>query len=542
VRRYIFLKHQRLDSGRTEPESVNSGAGPAKGNMRNKLIPRAVVLGVFGVIALVLSQLASPAGTQSQGQFPSPPPNAIKYPHDLDSSFIRMPLPSGDEAYGRLQGDHMEDYVKQIVMFSLKDRDEGNLLWGRTAGTDNDVRVEDWVEAKFKEAGLQDVHKQTFDLPPQWFPTSWSLTATGSGQTLTFKTLRASGTALPAGGLDLECVWVGLGTKADFAGRDVKGKLAVIWSQPTPGVISNSAGWMGSAKRAADEGAAAVLINLALPGNYEIQVAPNPNSANGLPTFTMGTDDTNALRGLMEKGPVKVHAEYAMEMRSGLRDSSVWGILPGMTDEDIVVFAHHDAVFTGALDNASGMAVMVGLAEYFSKIPKEQRRRTIKFVTTAGHHNGSFGTKWMHDNRSTFLAKTALMINCEHVSVAQTYYWGPTLRQSDGVDARRWWIYGSSELASIVLRDWNMFGVTIYDTMEPGASGDGAWVAADAPMVQMIESPASYHTNMPEIVPAAGLEAVARSYAKIIDDVNKVDRSDLLEIAPGSGSESRSSQ
>jgi hypothetical protein len=61
-------------------------------------------------------------------------------------------------------------------------------------------------------------------------------------------------------------------------------------------------------------------------------------------------------------------------------------------------------------------------------------------------------------------------------------------------------------------------------------------------MVQMIESPASYHTNMPEIVPAAGLEAVARSYAKIIDDVNKVDRSDLLEIAPGSGSESRSSQ
>jgi hypothetical protein len=32
-------------------------------------------------------------------------------------------------------------------------------------------------------------------------------------------------------------------------------------------------------------------------------------------------------------------------------------------------------------------------------------------------------------------------------------------------------------------------------------------------------------------VPAAGLEAVARSYARIIDDVNKLDRKDLVSVA-----------
>ena len=480
---------------------------------------------VLGAVAVALTLGTFPIQSQTQ----TARPKVISYPHDLDSSFIRMPLPPGQEAYGQLLGDHMADYVKQIVAISIKDRDEGNLLWGRTAGTKNDVLAEDWVATKFKDAGLQDVHRQTFNLPPQWFPTSWSLTATGSGQTLAFRTLRASGTALPPGGLDLEPVWVGLGTEADFAGRDVKGKLVIIWSEPTPGVISNSAEWMGSAKRAQEKGAAAVLINLAIPGNYSIQVAPSPRSATGLPTFTMGTEDTNALRSLIEKGPVKLHAEYTYEMRSGLTDSSVWGMLPGTTDEDIIVFAHHDAVFSGALDNASGMSVMVALAEYFAKIPREQRRRTIKFVTTAGHHNGSFGTLWMHDNRATFLAKTALMINCEHVSVVQTYPWGPALRESDNIDARRWYIYGSRKLASLVLHDWNMFGVTLYDTMEPNASGDGGHVELDAPMVQMIESPAFYHTDMPEIVPAAGLEAVARSYAKIIEDVNKVDRKDLLE-------------
>jgi hypothetical protein len=256
----------------------------------------------------------------------------------------------------------------------------------------------------------------------------------------------------------------------------------------------------------------------------------------------MGTDDTNALRSLIEKGPVKIHAEYSFEMRSGLTDSSVWGTLPGMTDEDIIIFAHHDAVFTGAVDNASGMAVMIGLAEYFSKIPKEQRRRTIKFVTTAGHHNGSFGTLWMHDNRNTFLAKTALMINCEHVSAVQQYYWQSTLRSSDNIDARRWYLYGSSKLASIALSAWKMFGVTIYSTMEPNASGDGGHVEIDSPYIQMIESPAVYHTNLPDIVPAPGLEAVARSYAKIIDDVNKVDRHDLQEMPPSSNSSHQGSQ
>jgi Zn-dependent M28 family amino/carboxypeptidase len=233
---------------------------------------------------------------------------------------------------------------------------------------------------------------------------------------------------------------------------------------------------------------------------------------------------------LMESGPAKVHLRLGTEMRSGLRDSSVWGVLPGTTDEDIIVMSHHDSVFTGALDNASGMSVMVGLAEYFSKIPKEQRRRTIKFVTTAGHHAGSFGTLWMHDNRSTFLAKTAVMINCEHVSPTQTYYFGPALRASDNVDARRWYVNGSTALAALALNAYKSFGVTIYDRMEPSASGDMGHVDRDAPAVQLIESPVWYHTDhdTPDVVPAAGLEAAARAYAKIIDQVNKLDRRQLL--------------
>jgi hypothetical protein len=80
------------------------------------------------------------------------------------------------------------------------------------------------------------VHRQYFDLPPQWFPTAWDFSVTGAGQTLKFETLQAvrGAAATPAQGLDLDVVWVGLGNEADFAGRDVRGKLAVIKSYPTP--------------------------------------------------------------------------------------------------------------------------------------------------------------------------------------------------------------------------------------------------------------------------------------------------------------------
>jgi hypothetical protein len=308
----------------------------------------------------------------------------------------------------------------------------------------------------------------------------------------------------------------------------------LIQSMPMPGVVSHSASYNGSAERAGELGAAAVAINVAIPGNMQVQIRFNT----GVPTFTMGTQDMLALREAMEEGPVSVHVQLSTEYREGTRDASVWGELPGTTDENIIVMAHHDAHFTGALDNASGMAVMLGLAEYYARIPQSERRRTLKFVTTSGHHVGSHGTVWMHDNRDTFLANTVLAINAEHVSVVQTYYdrRAPVLRNSDNIDARRWWVNWSGTLANIALDAWKRFGVTIYDDMENNASGDMSPMDRDVPSIQLIESAAYYHTDqdIPEHVPAPGLAAVARAYAKMIDEVNELEKSDIepTPIAP----------
>jgi hypothetical protein len=459
-----------------------------------------------------------------------------------DDAYARPLLPAADQKYLKIDGLKMKDTLKEVVAISLKSRDDGNKYWGRIAGTKYEAMVHDWAEAKFKKYGLQDIHRQPFTLPTQWFPTDWTYTFTAAGKSYAFKSVNPSlnSPATPAEGLDLDVVWVGTGTAADFAGRDVKGKAVLIHSIPAPGSMGHSAAYERAMARAFDKGAAAIGVVYGISDNFAIWQGLG-GSGEGpaasqkpitTPGFFMGFQDGKVIRDLIGAGQsVKLHMKVAVEKKDGLTSSNVWGTLPGMTDENIIILAHQDGYYEASLDNASGQSVMMTLLDYFSQIPKEQRRRSITFVATAGHHVGSPGTRWMHDNRDTVLAKTALMINCEHVSVSDTKYWNGKLRKANVVAPRRWWINGSERLFDTVLKSYATFGVGLIADMDPNASGDMGVVAGDVPSIQIIRSPVTKHTDddKPEWVPAAGLEAVARSYARIIDEVNKVDRKDLFK-------------
>jgi hypothetical protein len=183
---------------------------------------------------------------------------------------------------------------------------------------------------------------------------------------------------------------------------------------------------------------------------------------------------------------------------------------------------------------------MMALAEYNASIPKERRRRNIVFIGTAGHHVGSPNAAYLRDKRADLVAKTALMINCEHVAPVQTMPWQTELRRSTTVEPRRWWVHGSSRLMDITLSAYRTFGVAIAGDMDDRATGEMGQVSRSAPSIQVIESPQHKHTDMDLIalVPAAGLEQIARAYAKVIDEVNKLDRRALLP-APSATSTAR---
>jgi hypothetical protein len=464
-----------------------------------------------------------------------------------DAAYARPLVPAADQKYLKIDGLKMKDTMKEVVAISLKSRDDGNKYWGRIAGTKYEAMVHDWAEAKFRKYGLQDVHRQPFTLPKQWFPTDWNYTFTSGGKSYTFKSVNPSlnSPGTPAAGLDLDVVWVGTGTAADFAGRDVKGKAVLIHSIPAPGSMGHSAAYERAMARAFEKGAAAIGVVYGISDNFAIwqslggagEGGPGQQRPITAPGFFMGFQDGKVIRDLIGAGqPVRLKMRVVVEEREGLTSSNVWGTLPGTSDENIIVIAHQDGYYEASLDNASGQSVMMTLLDYFSQVPKDERRRSITFVATAGHHVGSPGTKWMHDNRATVLARTVLMINCEHVSVSDTKYWNGKLRKANVVAPRRWWIHGSERLFDTVLKSYATFGVGLIADMDPNASGDMGIVAKDVPSIQIIRSPVTKHTDddRPEWVPAAGLEAVARSYARIIDEVNKLDRAQLLPAARSS--------
>ena len=461
-----------------------------------------------------------------------------------DDAYARPLMPAADQKYLRIDGLKMKETLKEVVAISLKSRDDGNKYWGRIAGSKYEGLMHDWVEAKFRKYNLQDTHRQPFKLPTQWFPTDWNYTFTAAGKSYTFRSVNPSlnSPATPPAGLELDVVWVGTGTAADFAGRDVRGKAVLIHTIPAPGSMGHSAAYEHAMARASEKGAAAIGVVYGISDNFAIwqglggagEGGPGQQRPITTPGFFMGFQDGKVIRDLIGAGEsVKLHMKLTVELRDGLSSSNVWGTLPGTTDENIIVIAHQDGYYEAALDNASGQSVMVALLDYFSQIPKEQRRRSITFVATAGHHVGSPGTKWMHDHRDTVLAKTVLMINCEHVSVSDTKYWNGALRKANIVAPRRWWIYGSERLFDTVLKSYATFGVGLIADMDPNASGDMGIVAKDMPSIQIIRSPVTKHTDddKPEWVPAAGLEAVARSFARIIDDVNRMEKKELEPIA-----------
>ncbi|MEE2792817.1 MAG: M28 family peptidase [Acidobacteriota bacterium] len=390
--------------------------------MKTNTRGRAAVRRGFGVAAVVMVLLAAGLGEAQIGPLIDESGDVREEAYD----HLRRALLGNDRVYAPIDGLRLKGWVNQVVSISRQSRDAGNRYWGRIAGTKYEVLAADWTERHFRRLGMQDIHRVAFDLGPQWFPTDWSLSARGDGHHLEF-TSANPGMRSPSlsGSIEAEAVWVGLGTAADFAGRDVEGKAVIIQTILAPGQMGNSASWEGATKRAQDEGAALIIGVWGYGGNLAVwqsasafQMVRNSDGTSRYvsepvvtPAFFMGFEDGRVLRDLVATGEfVTVAASLETETRTGLVSPSIFGTLPGNSDETIYVMAHMDGYYDAALDNASGMAVMIGLAEYFAHIPAEERRRNITFIGTAGHHVGSPNATYLRDHG--LLENTALMLNC----------------------------------------------------------------------------------------------------------------------------------
>ncbi|MGZ5928962.1 MAG: M28 family peptidase [Rhizomicrobium sp.] len=445
--------------------------------------------------------------------------------------------PSAAAKYAAIDGHKIWAAVDEQAKIAERYRDNGHpQFWGRISGTSGDAEDAQWLQKKFAAAGLTDTRIQTVNyLSPQWAPKSWRVAVTGGGKTFELSSAQPTYGSPGATDLDLEIAYVGLGSEADFAGKDLRGKAVLLIKS----ALTRQIGPQDILRRAEDHGAAAILSTDLRGKNHTEQTY---RAYTKVPAFHLGTQDGDTIRDLIGKAPandpphIRIHLDA--DFVSGQKSFLVWGTLPGMTDETIYVIAHRDGWFDAAGDNASGVASMIGLAEYFAKLPKSQRRRTMIFIGTDGHHSirpGEFGNEWLVANRDRLFAKTALLINDEHPAEMLSH--GGAAGATDAMVPLEWFAGGESRpaLQKITTDAFRHFGVPLWTqpSKVPPAGDLGKFYWFLPGVVAQSNDFITMHTteDTPGNVPWTGLEAVTRAYAKLIDDVNKIPLKDLQRPA-----------
>jgi Zn-dependent M28 family amino/carboxypeptidase len=228
-----------------------------------------------------------------------------------------------------------------------------------------------------------------------------------------------------------------------------------------------------------------------------------------------------AAAGVLDR--LKISMQLSAEEKTGLTSANGVGFIPGASDKRIIINAHADGYFQGGDDNASGLAVLVGLARFFAKQP--QPKHTLMFVASGGHHGPGNGPSALVASHPELKGNTLLIVNLEHVAYLDVVRGKTRAPNNTGMT----WETSVTESAKAVgvtnesphLIDlWSYaprcFGVATYLSAGPGVSGDlGGYRPLGVPMTQMIQSGTFYHSSgdVYEAVPAEGIERAARFHA-----------------------------
>jgi Zn-dependent M28 family amino/carboxypeptidase len=295
-----------------------------------------------------------------------------------------------------------------------------------------------------------------------------------------------------------EVVFVGYGIVApeygwdDYKDADLKGKVLLMMNNDPEDDPALFAGrtrlWYGrwdyKYDQAARHGAAgAIIIHTVPSAGYKWQVLQTSWSGeqfslpSGGPEVTvkgwatedasrrlaaLGGHDLDALRAAAQKKdfrPVPLGVTWSIALANEVtrkQTANVIGRLPGsdpaLAPQAVLYTAHHDhlgmregapagedAIYNGALDNASGISAMLAVAKAMAALP-QRPRRSVLFAAVAAEEQGLLGSKYLAAHPPIPAGRIAANINIDGMSI-----WGRTrdltmigLGKSDLDD----WIHG----------------------------------------------------------------------------------------------------
>jgi Zn-dependent M28 family amino/carboxypeptidase len=222
----------------------------------------------------------------------------------------------------------------------------------------------------------------------------------------------------PEGGLRSEVIDVGAGTKEEFAAQhaEIAGKIVLASSASSPeGQRIHRREKYG---RAVEAGAVGFLFANHLPG----MLAPTGSLRGGrmgeIPGLGLSYEDGFTLAHHCRQSQAVV--ELHIQNETGPAEAwhvvgQVPGSKAGTAEEEVVVIGgHYDGhdIAQGAMDNASGVAVLLELARTFGPL-RGQLPRTLRFIAFAVEELGVLGSTEYVKKHLEDLGPVSFMMNLD---------------------------------------------------------------------------------------------------------------------------------
>lgn len=244
-----------------------------------------------------------------------------------------------------------------------------------------------------------------------------------------------------------EIVYLGKGEAEDFANTDIQGKIVLCDVYFKPLHPMQMLGWMEDAEIYDPHGKAAKPLrkyDIYTPNNWPynylramekgaagfigilcdfmdchyfhedyIDIVDLPDYMR-IPGVWVSANDGEAMkRRLREQkltGNLRVHTVYEKKHARIIK-----GEIKGKSDDIIVIHSHHDAVSRGAVQDASGMSVVFGIADFFAR-NQVKPEKTLMFVSTDSHYTDYEGHVGFLENRKQNQEQIILDFAVEHIA------------------------------------------------------------------------------------------------------------------------------
>lgn len=334
----------------------------------------------------------------------------------------------------------------------------------RRPGYPADRWAEGWIRERFQAFGLERVRAEPVVMP-YWEPIEALLVVTGvDGATINvpcFPLPYAAGTD----GVEGE-----LGVFDPASPEESRGRVALVdvpllrvpasyyrdhlatWSFDPAETFSTSThalpfgrGMQHVMEPAMEAGAAAfvgVLSNH--PGDINEYFVPYDAVARPLPGVWISASAGRRVMEMLAAGPARARLRVVTKTET-ITSHNIVGELPGVDEETVIIGSHHDGPWSSAVEDASGISLVLTQAAYWSKMPRERRPHRMVFLLNSGHMAGGAGQAAFVREHRAELDSCVLQIHLEHAANEVVEEEGRLV--ATGRPEVRWWF--TSRLARV---------------------------------------------------------------------------------------------